>query len=58
MCEGTEADGTARLHMSLCTLVNVKARDITTTNWCGLNYAMELAENGGKGKHNLYLFTL
>ena len=40
------------------TLINVKAPEVSTMNWCWLNSALELAENGRKDKQNLYLLTL
>ena len=39
------------------TLGNVKAPMVTRTNWWWLISALVLAENGGKGKKNLYLLT-
>ena len=39
------------------TLVNVKAPVVATTNWWWLISALVVAENGGKGKQNLYLLT-
>ena len=43
--------------ITITTLVNVKALDVATTNGSRLNNAPELAENGGKGKQNMYLLT-